>query len=126
MRVALANAIVPYLADRGISQVYCSPYFRARPGSLHGYDVIDQRDDCVLVPRLSARLLVDKPGLPRGEEVWADTTVELPEELRGAAFVSIFGTAVHLPADANGIIRVGTVLADFPIGCSVRQDGYRA
>ena len=25
----------------GISHVYCSPYFRARPGSMHGYDVVD-------------------------------------------------------------------------------------
>lgn len=36
-----ATAIVPYLAALGVSHVYCSPYFRARPGSTHGYDVID-------------------------------------------------------------------------------------
>lgn len=36
-----AAAIVPYLADLGISHVYCSPYFQARPGSLHGYDITD-------------------------------------------------------------------------------------
>ncbi|MBV8496681.1 MAG: malto-oligosyltrehalose synthase, partial [Gammaproteobacteria bacterium] len=36
-----ATALVPYLADLGISHVYCSPYFRARPGSTHGYDVVD-------------------------------------------------------------------------------------
>ena len=36
-----ATAIVPYLADLGISHVYCSPYFRARAGSTHGYDVVD-------------------------------------------------------------------------------------
>jgi len=33
--------IVPYLAALGISHVYCSPYFRARAGSVHGYDVVD-------------------------------------------------------------------------------------
>jgi (1->4)-alpha-D-glucan 1-alpha-D-glucosylmutase len=70
----------------------------------------------VLVPRLFARLLGDKPGLPMGEEVWGDTTVELPEELRGAAFVSILGTSVHLPEDVNGVICVGRALGDFPIG----------
>ena len=32
---------VPYLAELGVSHVYCSPYLRARPGSTHGYDVID-------------------------------------------------------------------------------------
>jgi (1->4)-alpha-D-glucan 1-alpha-D-glucosylmutase len=36
-----ATAIVPYLARLGISHVYASPYFKARPGSLHGYDIID-------------------------------------------------------------------------------------
>src|SRR5688572_28496763 len=36
-----ATALVPDLADLGISHVYCSPYFRARPGSMHGYDVVD-------------------------------------------------------------------------------------
>jgi (1->4)-alpha-D-glucan 1-alpha-D-glucosylmutase len=35
------TAIVPYLAALGISHVYCSPYFRARAGSVHGYDVVD-------------------------------------------------------------------------------------
>ncbi len=36
-----ATAIVPYLAALGVSHVYCSPYLRARPGSRHGYDIID-------------------------------------------------------------------------------------
>ena len=36
-----ATAIVPYLAALGISHVYCSPYFRAHSGSMHGYDVVD-------------------------------------------------------------------------------------
>jgi (1->4)-alpha-D-glucan 1-alpha-D-glucosylmutase len=37
------TALVPYLAELGISHVYCSPYLRARPGSLHGYDIVDHR-----------------------------------------------------------------------------------
>ncbi|MDB5806485.1 MAG: bifunctional 4-alpha-glucanotransferase/malto-oligosyltrehalose synthase [Betaproteobacteria bacterium] len=36
-----AAAAVPYLAELGVSDVYCSPYLRARPGSMHGYDIID-------------------------------------------------------------------------------------
>ncbi len=36
-----ATAIVPYLADLGVSHVYASPIFRAAPGSMHGYDVVD-------------------------------------------------------------------------------------
>jgi (1->4)-alpha-D-glucan 1-alpha-D-glucosylmutase len=36
-----AAAVVPYLADLGVSHVYCSPYLQAAPGSTHGYDVVD-------------------------------------------------------------------------------------
>ncbi|HET9651436.1 MAG TPA: malto-oligosyltrehalose synthase, partial [Usitatibacter sp.] len=36
-----ATALVPYWAQLGVSHVYCSPYLRARPGSTHGYDIID-------------------------------------------------------------------------------------
>src|SRR5206468_12437641 len=36
-------AIVDYLADLGISDIYLSPYREARPGSTHGYDVFDHR-----------------------------------------------------------------------------------
>lgn len=38
---AEASAIVPYLARLGISHLYASPITMARPGSTHGYDVID-------------------------------------------------------------------------------------
>jgi (1->4)-alpha-D-glucan 1-alpha-D-glucosylmutase len=34
-----AQAIVPYLKDLGIGDFYSSPFFEARPGSMHGYDV---------------------------------------------------------------------------------------
>ncbi|SPQ01506.1 Malto-oligosyltrehalose synthase [Candidatus Sulfobium mesophilum] len=36
-----ARGIVSYLHDLGISDVYASPYFKARKGSLHGYDIVD-------------------------------------------------------------------------------------
>jgi len=35
-----AVKILPYLARLGISHVYCSPILRARPGSMHGYDIV--------------------------------------------------------------------------------------
>jgi (1->4)-alpha-D-glucan 1-alpha-D-glucosylmutase len=35
-----AHAVLPYLHRLGVSHVYCSPISRARPGSLHGYDVV--------------------------------------------------------------------------------------
>jgi len=36
-----ATALVPYLAALGVSHLYASPFLKARPGSMHGYDVID-------------------------------------------------------------------------------------
>ena len=34
---------LPYLAMLGISHIYASPIFKARPGSQHGYDVCDHQ-----------------------------------------------------------------------------------
>ena len=47
-----ATALVPYLDALGISHVYCSPYLRARPGSRHGYDIVDHE---MLNPEIGSR-----------------------------------------------------------------------
>jgi (1->4)-alpha-D-glucan 1-alpha-D-glucosylmutase len=49
---AAATALVPYLAALGVSHLYCSPYLRARPGSLHGYDIVDHE---ALNPEIGTR-----------------------------------------------------------------------
>lgn len=36
-----ATNIIGYLHDLGISDIYASPYFKAKKGSLHGYDIVD-------------------------------------------------------------------------------------
>jgi (1->4)-alpha-D-glucan 1-alpha-D-glucosylmutase len=36
-----AQSLIPYLRDLGVSHLYLSPSMQARPGSRHGYDVID-------------------------------------------------------------------------------------
>ncbi|NJD57110.1 MAG: malto-oligosyltrehalose synthase [Nitrospirae bacterium] len=36
-----ARDIISYLNDLGISDIYASPYFKAKAGSLHGYDIVD-------------------------------------------------------------------------------------
>ena len=36
-----AERLTPYLADLGISHVYASPITEARPGSTHGYDIVN-------------------------------------------------------------------------------------
>ena len=38
---AQAAELAPYLARLGVSHVYASPYLKARPGSTHGYDIVD-------------------------------------------------------------------------------------
>ncbi|MDP9172867.1 MAG: malto-oligosyltrehalose synthase [Planctomycetota bacterium] len=51
-----AAALVPYLSDLGISHLYASPYLKAKPGSTHGYDVIDH---CHLNPELGTMVDYD-------------------------------------------------------------------
>jgi (1->4)-alpha-D-glucan 1-alpha-D-glucosylmutase len=38
-----ATKLIPYLAKLGISHCYASPFLKARPGSMHGYDIIDHK-----------------------------------------------------------------------------------
>jgi len=47
-----AQKTVPYLRELGISHLYTSPVLAARPGSTHGYDIIDHRK---LNPELGGR-----------------------------------------------------------------------
>jgi (1->4)-alpha-D-glucan 1-alpha-D-glucosylmutase len=36
-----AAAVVPYLAELGVTHLYCSPWLTSEAGSTHGYDVVD-------------------------------------------------------------------------------------
>ena len=47
-----AAGLAPYLADLGASDLYASPLTKARPGSTHGYDVVDPN---ALNPELGTR-----------------------------------------------------------------------
>src|SRR5215470_2242747 len=59
---AHATELVPYLAALGVSHVYLSPYFKARAGSTHGYDIVDHNTispeigSCADLDRLCATL----------------------------------------------------------------------
>jgi (1->4)-alpha-D-glucan 1-alpha-D-glucosylmutase len=35
------ESIVDYLFDLGVTTIYAAPILKARPGSMHGYDVVD-------------------------------------------------------------------------------------
>lgn len=52
-----ARALVPYLHSLGISHIYASPFFKAAPGSLHGYDICDHNQ---LNPELGTRADYDR------------------------------------------------------------------
>ncbi len=47
-----AREIVPYLSALGISHCYVSPLLKARPGSMHGYDIVDHNS---LNPEIGTR-----------------------------------------------------------------------
>jgi (1->4)-alpha-D-glucan 1-alpha-D-glucosylmutase len=57
-----ALRLVPYLDGLGISDLYASSYLAARPGSLHGYDIVDHNalnpeiGDATTYERLAAAL----------------------------------------------------------------------
>ncbi|MGZ5601292.1 MAG: alpha-amylase family glycosyl hydrolase, partial [Methylobacter sp.] len=41
---AEATRSIAYLRKLGISHCYVSPYLKARPGSTHGYDIVDHNE----------------------------------------------------------------------------------
>ncbi len=104
-----ATALVPYLAALGISHLYCSPPLRARPGSLHGYDVTDHGE---INPELGGRagldrlvdtlhrhqmgLLVDivpnHMGVLGGDNAW---WLDVLENGEASAFAEYFDIAWH-------------------------------
>ncbi len=55
--LADATELVPYLAELGISHCYASPYLRARPGSTHGYDIVDHN---AINPEIGSREDLDR------------------------------------------------------------------
>ncbi|MCI0483049.1 MAG: malto-oligosyltrehalose synthase [candidate division NC10 bacterium] len=57
-----ARALVPYLHKLGVTDLYASPLLRARPGSVHGYDVTDPT-------RLNPELGTDEEFEALGQEL---------------------------------------------------------
>jgi (1->4)-alpha-D-glucan 1-alpha-D-glucosylmutase len=69
-----------------------------------------------VAPRLAAALTENGARLPMGTDVWQDTWIEVPREFPPAAYIDVFtGGAVTVPLDDGRRIRVGDLLADFPI-----------
>jgi (1->4)-alpha-D-glucan 1-alpha-D-glucosylmutase len=103
-RFSDAAALVPYLAELGISHLYCSPFLRARAGSRHGYDVVDhsqinpeigtRADFDTLVQTLHAHgmgmladLVPNHMGVLGGDNAW---WMDVLENGRASAFADYF------------------------------------
>jgi (1->4)-alpha-D-glucan 1-alpha-D-glucosylmutase len=101
-----ATALVPYLARLGVSHVYASPFLKARPGSAHGYDVVDPRrinpeiGDEASLERLLRRLdehgmgmvldvVPNHMGVLRADNPWWQDVLEKGRASRYAKFFDI-------------------------------------
>jgi (1->4)-alpha-D-glucan 1-alpha-D-glucosylmutase len=102
--LAAAEALLPHLAELGVSHLYSSPLLKARPGSTHGYDVIDPTqlnpeigDDaaferfCARLRALHLGLLLDiVPNhmgvLEAANPWWLDVLAHGPASVHAAAF----------------------------------------
>jgi len=108
-RILDGIAVLPYLAELGISHVYASPLLKARSGSTHGYDVTDYN---LLNPelgsaadyerffaeleRLDLGLLLDfvpnHMGIGAGENLW---WLDLLEEGQASIHAGYFDVDWH-------------------------------
>ncbi len=99
-----AQALLPHLAELGVSHVYSSPLLAARPGSTHGYDVVDPTrlnpeigDEaafdrfCTRLRELGLSLLLDivpnhMAVLEADNPWWLDVLAHGPASAHAAAF----------------------------------------
>lgn len=101
-----ATAIVEYLHRLGISHVYASPYLKARPGSAHGYDIVDhdalnpeigsERDYAALVDALHRRgmgqildVVPNHMAVGGADNAWWQDVLEHGESSRYAGYFDI-------------------------------------
>ncbi len=73
----------------------------------------------VVVPRLVASLLGDKRQAPLGEEVWADTRIELPSDIQVPTFQNVFTNEVIRPSSEGRMLPVAAMLGKFPVALFV-------
>ena len=63
-----AAAVLPYLERLGVSDCYTSSVFKARPGSLHGYDITDHN---ALNPELGSEADYERFARISNDAAWA-------------------------------------------------------
>jgi len=121
-----ALALVPYFAELGVSHLYASPVMEARPGSTHGYDIVDhnrlnpeigtEAEFRALVEALHARgmgLILDfvpnHMGVGGRDNAWWLDVLEWGQESPYAAYFDINWEAAR--ADLTGRVLL-PVLGD--------------
>jgi (1->4)-alpha-D-glucan 1-alpha-D-glucosylmutase len=113
-----SNAVYMPLATHGIKAEHVVAFARVA----NTKDAAAQPAVLVVVPRLVARLVqldLDAPGaslLPCGEEVWADTHIELPCKMSGT-FVNVLTSAEH---GLDSRASLAELLGQFPLAVLVR------
>ena len=76
---------------------------------------LDGHAAVTVVPRLTTRLVAEHTMPPLGDDVWGDTTLQLPPDLRGATWRGVFTRAQYDAGDAARGLRVADVLAICPV-----------
>jgi (1->4)-alpha-D-glucan 1-alpha-D-glucosylmutase len=109
-----AAVLVPYLAELGISHVYLSPWLKARPGSRHGYDIVDhgqlnpelgsEDDFAALAAALTAHgmaqmadIVPNHMGIMGGDNAW---WLDVLENGRASKYAEYFDIDWTPPLDA--------------------------
>src|SRR5262249_8455158 len=134
-----AAAIAPYLQALGVSHCYASPYLKARPGSTHGYDIIDHS---VLNPEIGTSedydvwvrtlrehgmgqivdIVPNHMGVATDEKVWGNAVLENGPASRFAGFFDIAWRSSSRAELQDKILL--PVLGD-PYGDVLEQGGLR-
>ncbi len=98
-----ARALLPYLAQLGVSDLYASPYLKAMPGSTHGYDCVDHQslnpeiggeaEHAALCDALAAQglgqmldVVPNHMGIEKGNALWMDVLENGPSSLNARTF----------------------------------------
>jgi (1->4)-alpha-D-glucan 1-alpha-D-glucosylmutase len=114
-----SNASYLPLTTSGAKAEHAVAFARVAEGS----DAAAQPAVLVVVPRLVARLMevnLEGPGtnlLPCGDQVWADTQIELPGEICGN-FVNVLTGGQHV---LNSRARVAELLGQFPVAVLAKR-----
>ncbi|MFI4951913.1 MAG: malto-oligosyltrehalose synthase [Burkholderiales bacterium] len=122
-----AVALVPYLAELGISHIYASPWLKARPGSPHGYDIVDhgrlnpelgsEDDFAALAATLAAHgmgqmadVVPNHMGIMGGDNAW---WLDVLENGRASTYAGYFDIDWTPPLAALANKVLVPVLADY-------------